>query len=236
MSKVKKMKATYFGHGSFLLKIAGKSFLIDPFISPNQLAKDIDIDSIETDYILLTHGHEDHVADVESIAKRTKAVVIANFEIANWFEKKGVTNNIKMNIGGVFRTDTFAIKMVTAAHSSSMPDSSYGGLAAGFIIAYLEDDVDKVIYFAGDTGLHKDMELIQDEFGFVDFAFLPIGDVFTMGIDDAVEAAYMINADSVIPMHYDTFESIKVDMEVAKEEFEEFRFEVFSIGEEKELI
>ena len=92
------MKATYFGHGSFLLKIAGKSFLIDPFISPNQLAKDIDIDSIETDYILLTHGHEDHVADVESIAKRTKAVVIANFEIANWFEKKGVTNNIKMNI------------------------------------------------------------------------------------------------------------------------------------------
>ena len=217
------MKATYLGHGSFLLKIAGKSFLIDPFISPNQLAKDIDIDSIETDYILLTHGHEDHVADVESIAKRTKAVVIANFEIANWFEKKGVTNNIKMNIGGVFRTDTFAIKMVTAAHSSSMPDSSYGGLAAGFIIAYLEDDVDKVIYFAGDTGLHKDMELIQDEFGFVDFAFLPIGDVFTMGIDDAVEAAYMINADSVIPMHYDTFESIKVDMEVAKEEFEEFK-------------
>ena len=230
------MKATYFGHGSFLLKIAGKSFLIDPFISPNQLAKDIDIDSIETDYILLTHGHEDHVADVESIAKRTKAVVIANFEIANWFEKKGVTNNIKMNIGGVFRTDTFAIKMVTAAHSSSMPDSSYGGLAAGFIIAYLEDDVDKVIYFAGDTGLHKDMELIQDEFGFVDFAFLPIGDLFTMGIDDAVEAAYMVNADSVIPMHYDTFESIKVDMEVAKEEFEEFSFEVFSIGEEKELI
>lgn len=203
------MKATYFGHGSFLLKIAGKSFLIDPFISPNQLAKDIDIDSIETDYILLTHGHEDHVADVESIAKRTKAVVIANFEIANWFENKGVTNNIKMNIGGVFRTDTFAIKMVTAAHSSSMPDSSYGGLAAGFIIAYLEDDVDKVIYFAGDTGLHKDMELIQDEFGFVDFAFLPIGDLFTMGIDDAVEAAYMVNADSVIPMHYDLLNRLK---------------------------
>ena len=230
------MIATYFGHGCFLLKVAGKSFLIDPFISPNELAKDIDVDAIEADYILLTHGHEDHVADVESIAKRTNAVVIANFEIGNWFEKKGVTNNFKMNIGGVYRTDTFAIKMVSAVHSSSMPDGSYGGLAAGFIIAYVEDDVDKVIYFAGDTALHKDMELIQDEFGFVDFAFLPIGDVFTMGIDDAVEAAYMVNADSVIPMHYDTFEPIQIDMEVAKEEFEEFRFEVFSIGEEKELI
>ncbi|MEN8928002.1 MAG: metal-dependent hydrolase [Flavobacteriales bacterium] len=230
------MNVTYFGHGCFLLKLAGKSFLIDPFISPNELAKDIDVDAIETDYILLTHGHEDHVADAESIAKRTNALVLANFEVANWFEKKGVTNNFKMNMGGVYRTDAFAIKMVSAAHSSSMPDGSYGGLASGFIIAYVEDNVDKVIYFAGDTALHKDMELIQDEFGFVDFAFLPIGDVFTMGIDDAVEAAYLVNADTVIPMHYNTFEPIKIDMEIAKEEFEEFRFEVFNIGEEKELI
>ena len=230
------MKVTYFGHGCFSITIGDSAILIDPFITPNDLAKDVDIKSIETDYILLTHGHEDHVYDTESIAKRTGAEVIANFEVINWFAKKGVENGFAMNIGGIKRTSDFAIKMVSAVHSSSMPDGSYGGLAAGFILVYQEDDVDKVIYFAGDTALHKDMELIQEEFGFIDFAFLPIGDVFTMGIDDAVEAAYLVNADSVIPMHYDTFEPIKVDMAEAKEEFQEFRFEVFNIGEEKELI
>jgi len=230
------MKVTYFGHGCFSITIGDSAILIDPFITPNDLAKDVDIKSIETDYILLTHGHEDHVYDTESIAKRTGAEVIANFEVINWFAKKGVENGFAMNIGGIKRTSDFAIKMVSAVHSSSMPDGSYGGLAAGFILVYQEDDVDKVIYFAGDTALHKDMELIQEEFGFKDFAFLTIGDVFTMGIDDAVEAAYLVNADSVIPMHYDTFEPIKVDMAEAKEEFQEFRFEVFNIGEEKELI
>lgn len=230
------MKVTYFGHGCFSLIIGGSSILIDPFITPNALAGSIDIDSINTDYILLTHGHEDHVYDTESIAKRTGAKLISNFEIINWFQKKGIENTAAMNIGGIMRTEDFAIKVVSAIHSSSMPDGSYGGLASGFIFVYQEDDVDKVAYFAGDTALHKDMELIQEEFGFVDFAFLPIGDVFTMGVDDAVEAAYLVNADTVIPMHYDTFDPIKVDLKEAKEEFEEFRFEVFNIGEAKELI
>ena len=230
------MKATYYGHGCFSINIGDSIILIDPFISPNELAKTVEVDAIKADYILLTHGHEDHVYDTESIAKRTGAEVIANFELINWFQKKGVENGFAMNIGGIKRTPDFAIKMVSAVHSSSMPDGSYGGLAAGFVLVYQEDDVDKVIYFAGDTALHKDMELIQEEFGFVDFVFLPIGDVFTMGIDDAVEAAYLVNADSVIPMHYDTFDPIKVDMEEAKEEFQEFRLEVFNIGEEKELI
>lgn len=230
------MKVTYFGHGCFSLVIGESSILIDPFITPNSLAGSINVDNIAADYILLTHGHEDHVYDAESIAKRTGAQLISNFEIVNWFQTKGIENSFAMNIGGIMRTKDFAIKVVSAVHSSSMPDGSYGGLASGFIFVYQEDDVDKVAYFAGDTALHKDMELIQEEFGFVDFAFLPIGDVFTMGIDDAVEAAYIVNADTVIPMHYDTFDPIKVDLKEAKEEFEEFRFEVFSIGEAKELI
>lgn len=230
------MKATYYGHGCFSITIGNSTYLIDPFISPNELAKDIDINKIKADYILLTHGHEDHCADVEEIYKNTKATLIANFEVNNWFAAKGVENGVGMNIGGGYKTEDCAIKMVSAAHSSSMPDGSYGGLAGGFVLVFQEDEVDKVLYFAGDTGLHKDMELIQEEFGFIDFAFLPIGDVFTMGINDAVEAAYMINADSVIPMHYNTFPPIEVDLEEAKREFEEFRFEVFNIGEKKELI
>ena len=230
------MKATYYGHGCFGLEIGNLKFLIDPFISGNELAKSIQIDSIEADYILLTHGHEDHVADAEEIYKNTQATLVSNFEVANWFEKKGVSGTIGMNIGGALQLAGCAIKMVSALHSSSMPDGSYGGLAAGFIFVFEEDEVEKVVYFAGDTGLHKEMELIQEEFGFVDFAFLPIGDVFTMGVNDAIEAAYLVNADTVVPMHYDTFEPIKVDMEEAKFGFEEFRFEVFNIGEVKELI
>ena len=230
------MKATYYGHGCFSITIGSTTYLIDPFITPNELAKDIDINSIKADYILLTHGHEDHCADVVEIYNNTEATLIANFEVNNWFVAKGVEGGVGMNIGGAYQTPDCALKMVSAAHSSSMPDGSYGGLASGFIFVFQEDGVDKVIYFAGDTGLHKDMELIQEEFGFIDFAFLPIGDVFTMGISDAVEAAYIINADSVIPMHYDTFPPIRVDIEKAKREFEEFRFEVFNIGEEKELI
>jgi L-ascorbate metabolism protein UlaG (beta-lactamase superfamily) len=230
------MKVTYFGHGCFSIGIGDSIYLIDPFITPNKLAKHIDIYSIKADYILLTHGHEDHVADTVEIYKNTNAQLIANFEINNWFAAKGVENGIGMNIGGAYQTNDCAIKMVSATHSSSMPDGSYGGLAAGFIFVFEEDEVDKVVYFAGDTGLHKDMELIEEEFGYVDFAFLPIGDVFTLGINDAVEAAYLVNADGVIPMHYNTFPSIEVDLEEAKIEFEEFRFEIFNIGEEKELI
>lgn len=230
------MKATYYGHGCFGLDIGQKKFLIDPFITPNELAKNIDVSSIEADYILLTHGHEDHLADTEFIYKNTEATLISNFEVTNWFEKKGVKEGIGMNIGGALQLEGCAIKMVSALHSSSMPDGSYGGLAAGFVFVFEEDEVEKVVYFAGDTSLHKEMELIQEEFGFVDFAFLPIGDVFTMGVNDAIEAAYLVNADTVVPMHYNTFEPIEVDLEEAKIGFEEFRFEVFNIGEEKELI
>ncbi|MGB1040102.1 MAG: metal-dependent hydrolase [Flavobacteriales bacterium] len=230
------MKVTYFGHSCFSIQIEGTTFLLDPFISPNPLAYDIDIAEIKADYVLMSHGHEDHVADAETIIKNTGAKLISNFEIVNWFADTGIKDGVGMNIGGAYQTPNCAIKMVSAMHSSSMPDGSYGGLAAGFVFVYQEDDVDKVAYFAGDTALHKDMELIQDEFGFVDFAFLPIGDLFTMGVNDAVEAGYLLNADSVIPMHYNTFPPIEVDIEEAKKEFEEFRFEVFNIGEEKELI
>jgi L-ascorbate metabolism protein UlaG (beta-lactamase superfamily) len=121
-------------------------------------------------------------------------------------------------------------------HSSSMPDGSYGGQPLGFLFIFEEDDVEKVIYYEGDTALHYDMCLIQDEFEYVDFAFLPVGDNFTMGMEDAEVAAHFVNADYVIPMHYDTFGLIEIDKEELKETFEKFHLEIFEIGEQKELI
>ena len=138
------MKARYYGHGCFGFEIEATKFLIDPFITQNELAKSVDINKIEADYILLTHGHEDHVADTEVIYKNTNATLIANFEVANWFQKKGVKDSIGMNIGGALQLEGCAIKMVSALHSSSMPDGSYGGLAAGFIFVFEEDEVEKL--------------------------------------------------------------------------------------------
>ena len=230
------MKVTYFGHSSFQVEINGKKILFDPFISPNELAKDIAVDSLNPDYIFVTHGHEDHIADVESIAKRTGAKLVANYEVINWFAKKGIENNHPMGIGGTRDFDFGTVKCVNAVHSSSMPDGSYGGQSVGFVFLFIEDEVEKVMYYAGDTALHYDMNLIQDEFEYVDFAFLPVGDNFTMGMIDAEVAAHYVNADNVIPMHYDTFGFIKIEQEELKEIFEEFNLEIFKIGEQKELI
>ena len=230
------MKVTYFGHSCYQLEINGKTILLDPFISPNELAKNVDVNSIETDYIFVSHGHEDHVADVESIAKRTGAKLVSNFEIVNWFGEKGVENSHPMNTGGSWKFDFGTVKCVQASHSSSLPDGSYGGNAMGFLFIFEEDGVEKVVYYAGDTALHYDMSLIQDEFDYVDFAFLPVGDNFTMGMEDAEVAAHFVNADCVIPMHYDTFGYIVIDKKELEETFEEFQLEIFNIGEQKELI
>ena len=133
------MKVTYYGHSCFKIQIGEVSYLLDPFISPNPLAYEVDIAEIKTDFVLLSHGHEDHVADAETIIKNTNSTLISNFEIVNWFGDKGIKNGVGMNIGGAYQAPNCAIKMVSALHSSSMPDGSYGGLAAGFVFVYQEE-------------------------------------------------------------------------------------------------
>ena len=207
------MNVTYYGHSSFLFEIEGSKVLFDPFISPNPLASAIDVATIEADYLLLSHGHGDHVADAEAVGQRTGAEVVAIAEIAGWFGNKGLKAAYPMNIGGKVKLPFGTVKMVAAAHSSSLPDGSYGGLAAGFVI----EAEGKTFYFAGDTALTYDMKLIGEQHK-LDFALLPIGDNYTMGIDDALVAANWVGASKIIGMHHDTFPVIKIDQEAAKQQ------------------
>jgi L-ascorbate metabolism protein UlaG (beta-lactamase superfamily) len=207
------MKYTYYGQSCFLLEAAGKKLLFDPFITPNPLAKDIDIKSIEADYIFVSHGHGDHVADLVDIAKQTNAQVVAMVEVAAWASKQGVENLIPMNYGPT-TLDFGKVRMVWATHSSSMPDGSYGGNPAGFVI-----EIDgKAIYFAGDTSLTMEMKLLADLYN-LDYAILPIGGHFTMDVDDALIATKYIDCDQVIGVHYDTMPQIKIDKEEALAKF-----------------
>jgi L-ascorbate metabolism protein UlaG (beta-lactamase superfamily) len=208
------MNITYYGHSCFGIEINGKKVLFDPFIKDNVLAKHIDLNAIKADYILISHGHEDHIADAESVAKRTKAKVICNYEISKWLEKKGVENIHTMNIGGKVKLDFGNVKCVSAQHSSGLPDGSYGGNPMGFVIESSEGN----FYYAGDTALSYDMKLIGD-YRKIDFAFLPVGDNFTMGVDNAIIACDFIKCDKIIGMHYDTFEQIKIDKPEATSKF-----------------
>jgi L-ascorbate metabolism protein UlaG (beta-lactamase superfamily) len=207
------MKLTYYGHATFELEAGGKKLLFDPFISPNELAKHIDVNSLKPDYILLSHGHGDHIADLFTIEKNSGAQVICIADIAGWLGNKGITNVHGMNIGGGFNFDFGRVKMVYALHSSSMPDGAYGGNPAGYVI-YADR---KKIYFAGDTALTYDMKLLADEN--LDWAILPIGDNYTMGADDAIKATEFINCKNVIGIHYDTFPVIRIDKEKTAEKF-----------------
>ena len=204
------MRITYYGHSCFMAEIKGKKLLFDPFITPNELAKDINIADIEPDYILLSHGHNDHVADAEAIAKSTGATIIANYEVAMWFAGKGITKYHPMNHGGKWDFDFGTVKAVNAVHSSSMPDGSYGGNPIGFVIISEE----KNFYYSGDTALTLDMQLIP-MFAEIDFSVLPVGDNFTMGLEDAASAAKMVQSNTVIGVHYDTFGFIRIDHEKA---------------------
>ncbi len=209
------MKFSFYGHSCFSVEIAGKKILFDPFITPNELAKHIDINAIESDYIFLSHGHADHVADCEVIAKRTGAKVVCAFEVHEWLNSKGVSNTHPMNTGGKWQFDFGTVKCVVAHHSSSLPDGSYGGNPMGFVFMTSEGN----FYFAGDTALTIDMQLIP-RWTHIDFAVLPIGDNFTMDVADAVIAAEFVNTVKVVGVHYDTFGYIKIDTDKAKAEFD----------------
>lgn len=207
------IKITYLGHSTFLFTIKDKSLLFDPFIRPNGLAAEIEISDLNPDFILVTHGHEDHVADVETIAKQSNAMVVSNFEIVSWFQRKGIENVHPMNHGGSKSFDFGSVKYVSAIHSSTLPDGASGGNPGGFVVRCEEG----TFYFAGDTALTYDMKLIGEEFD-IDFALLPIGDNFTMGIKDALKAADFVGTNKIIGMHYDTFPYIQINKEAALEQ------------------
>lgn len=226
------MNITYFGHSCFGVEVNGKHILFDPFISSNEMAKNIDEATVKADYILISHGHFDHIADAVSVAKRTGAKVVCSWEIHEWLNKKGVSNTHPMNVGGKWKFDFGNVKCVSAVHSSGLPDGTYGGNPMGFIV---ESDKSN-FYYAGDTALTYDMKLIG-EYRQIDFAFLPIGDNFTMGVDNAIIASQFINCKKIIGMHYDTFGFIKIDKEDAVQKFDMAGNELilFNIGEEKSI-
>ena len=207
------MELTFYGHACFSVKTQDKTILFDPFISPNPKAAHIDVATLAADYILLSHGHEDHVADAENIAKRTGAKLVSNFEIVSWYEKKGIENVHPMNHGGKWKFDFGTVKYTNAVHSSMLPDGSYGGNPGGFIV-----NTDKSFYYSGDTALTMDMKLIGNTEK-LDYAVLPIGDNFTMGIEDAITAAEFINCNKIIGVHYDTFGYIEINKNEAIDKF-----------------
>jgi len=208
------MNLTYYGHSCFSVVIGGKNLLFDPYVTPNPLAEKIKVDQIPADYILVSHGHEDHLADVETIAKRTGAQIISNYEIITWYGSKGLTNGHPLNHGGGWDFDFGRVKYVNAVHSSMLPDGGNGGNAGGFVI----ESTEGAFYYSGDTALTLDMQLIGESVS-LDFAALCIGDNFTMGVEDAIRAAKLVRCDRVLGVHYDTFPPIMIDRRAAVEKF-----------------
>ncbi|GAB4092220.1 MBL fold metallo-hydrolase [Flaviaesturariibacter terrae] len=222
------MRLTYFGHASFSVEAGGKVLVFDPYISANPAAKAVDVDTIPCDYLLLSHGHGDHVADAPAIARRTGATVIASAEVAGWMKDQGASDAVGMNHGGKKSFDFGSVKCVNAIHSSGLPDGSYGGNPMGFVVTAGEQS----FYYSGDTALTMDMQLIP-RWAKLDFAVLPIGDHFTMGYEDAVEAARMSGAPRVVGVHYDTFPPIRIDTAAARKAFSAAGIELLlpAIGE-----
>jgi L-ascorbate metabolism protein UlaG (beta-lactamase superfamily) len=209
------MEITYYGHSCFSVLAGGKHLLFDPYITGNDLAKHININDIKADYIFVSHGHFDHILDVVTIANNTGATVVGSFELYDYFSKQGVKNTQPLNQGGKIAFDFGTAKAVIAQHSSSFPDGSYAGVASGFVIK--TDDGN--FYYSGDTALTLDMTLIP-QFAALDFAVLPIGDMLTMGVEEAIEAAQFVKTNKVLGVHYDTFGFIKIDKAEALKQFE----------------
>ncbi|MER2599894.1 MAG: metal-dependent hydrolase [Caldilineales bacterium] len=192
---------TFHGHACFSLQSDDTALLFDPFLSDNPAAK-ITADAVAANYILVSHGHFDHMPDAVGIAQRTGAPVISNFEIAGWMSKQGVANAHGMQPGGAFHFPFGRVKQTIAHHGSALPDGSNGGVATGFIV----DIAGRRVYYTGDTALFSDMRLYGEEG--IDVLVLPIGDNFTMGPEDALRCVQFVKPKVVIPLHYDTWPPI----------------------------
>jgi L-ascorbate metabolism protein UlaG (beta-lactamase superfamily) len=222
------MKITYYGHACFAVLAGGKHILFDPFISGNELAKDIDLNSIEADYIFVSHGHFDHMADVVTIANRTGATVVGSWELYQYFEKQGVKKVQPLNPGGKFTFDFGEAKSFIGQHSSSFSDGTYAGVASGFALKTPDGN----FYYSGDTALTLDMTLVPKWVN-LDFAVFPIGDALTMGVEDAIEAAQFVKTTKVVGVHYNTWGFIKIDTAKAHQAFDKAGIKLFlpNIGE-----
>lgn len=196
---------TYYGHAALGLETGGYRILIDPFFQGNPTST-ADPDTIGADYIWVSHGHGDHLGDTLPIALRTGAMVIGTYEIVNWLEQQGLRKVHAQHIGGGYRHPFGYLKLTQALHGSSLPDGSYGGNPCGFLLTTLDGER---LYLAGDTGLFGDMRLIGDEG--LDLAFLPIGDNYTMGPEDAIRALGLLRPKTAIPIHYNTWDLIAQD-------------------------
>jgi len=225
------MKITFYGHACLGIQIKDIHILVDPFITGNEKASEIDIDTLRADYILLTHAHQDHTLDVEAIAKRTGAVIVSNYEIVLHYQGLGLEGH-PMNHGGSWDFEFGSLKYVNAIHTSSFADGKYGGQPGGFLI----EGEHKNIYIAGDTALTMDMKLIPMQTK-LDLAILPIGDNFTMGINDAIIASDFVECDKVLGYHFDTFGYIEINHEEAKRKFfdKDKDLMLLEIGESVEL-
>ncbi|MBS1747543.1 MAG: metal-dependent hydrolase [Bacteroidetes bacterium] len=204
------MKLTYYGQSCYMVEVSGMKLLFDPFIRNNPLSKKIDINSIDADYLFLSHGHGDHSADAIEIAKRTNALCISPFEVANWFGANGIEKVHPINQGGPVHFDFGSVRGVNAIHSSSFSDGSYAGNPIGFLFNTQEGD----FYYSGDTALTMDMQLIP-RWAKPKFAVLPIGGNFTMNVEDAIIASDFIQCNTVVGVHYNTFDLIKINKEEA---------------------
>ncbi|HEX8320260.1 metal-dependent hydrolase [Longimicrobium sp.] len=227
-------RLTWHGHSCFMLETGdGTRIMIDPWLDENPAAdiKVADVDKL--DYILVSHGHSDHFADCIPLAKRTGATVISTFELVSFCQQEGVKNGHGMNIGGAYLFPFGRVKLTPAVHTGSIAGDKEGAFTTdccGFLISL---DGGPTIYHAGDTALITDMQLLQ---GRVDLAILPIGDNFTMGPEDAARAVEMIQPETVIPMHYNTFEVINQNPESFREMVgEAARVEILEPGGSYEL-
>ena len=208
------MKFTYYGQAGFRVEIKGKKILFDPFITHNPLAKHINVKSIQADYLFISHGHGDHTADAIELAKQTNAMCVGAAEVADWFSNNGIKKVHPLNPGAPVPFEFGKVRAVNAIHSSSFSDGSYAGNPLGFVFTTDEGN----FYFAGDTALTMDMQLIP-RFAKLNFAVLPIGGNFTMDASDAIIAADFIQCNTVVGVHYNTFDLIKIDTEEAIADF-----------------
>ncbi len=225
------LKVTWYSHACLMIETGEAKLLVDPFITGNPLAP-VPADQVQADYILVSHGHGDHVGDTVDIAKRTGATVISNFEIHNWLLGQGLEKAHPQHIGGGFNYPWGRVKLTIAHHGSALPDGSYGGNPCGFLF-YIQG---RKIYHACDTGLFYDMKLIGEEG--IDLAVLPIGDNFTMGPEDSLRAVKLIEPRQVLPIHYDTFDVIQQDVVAWKQRVEnetDSRVALLKPGESLEL-